>query len=121
MINLFGTDFVLNGVPLVGSMTIDDRDVILSGLLADGSAFSFDLNSTFTLDEDFFSPYATLTLFSTVLLGDCDLDGAVTFADIPPFIQILTSGGFLAEADVDQDGAVTFSDIGPFIEILIAG
>ena len=54
------------------------------------------------------------------ILGDVDQDGAVTFADIPAFIEILQSGGFLAEADANQDGEVNFSDIAAFIEILTA-
>lgn len=56
---------------------------------------------------------------STVLLGDVNLDGMVTFLDISPFIAILSAtGGFLAEADIDGNGVVNFLDIAPFIEIL---
>ena len=54
----------------------------------------------------------------TTVLGDCNLDGAVTFSDIAPFIAHLSSGTFLEEADCNQDDAVTFADIGPFISIL---
>ena len=69
-INLRGSNFVLDGVPLDGSLTIDDaftindRDVILSGVLADGSAFSFDLNTDFPPEtgEDFFRSDAILTV-----------------------------------------------------------
>ena len=53
-----------------------------------------------------------------VLLGDANLDGTVNFADIAPFIAILQSGAFLAEADTNEDGSVTFADIPPFIAIL---
>ena len=53
-----------------------------------------------------------------VLLGDVNLDGDVTFADIPSFISVLRSGIFQAEADIDGNGLVNFLDIGPFIEIL---
>ena len=102
--------------------TIDDRDVTLSGLLADGSPFSFDLNPRRSTEilGDFFDTRATLTvtLASAVLLGDCNLDGEVTFADIPSFIAVLAAGSFLAEADCNLDDEVTFADIGPFIAIL---
>jgi len=54
----------------------------------------------------------------TILLGDCDLDGAVTFEDISQFIGYLSFDIYLEEADCDQDGDVDFSDIDPFIEIL---
>lgn len=45
----------------------------------------------------------------------------VTFADIPSFIAILQADTFLEQADCNQDGAVDFADISAFIEILIAG
>ena len=54
----------------------------------------------------------------SVLLGDVNLDGVVTFLDISPFIAILSSGGFQAEADVNESGEVNFLDIAPFIAIL---
>ena len=54
------------------------------------------------------------------MLGDCDLDGDVDFLDISPFIAVLASNGFLAEADCNEDGVVTFLDIPPFIAILSA-
>ena len=53
-----------------------------------------------------------------VLKGDVNLDGSVTFLDISPFIQILSSNGFQLEADCDCDGDVDFLDISPFIDIL---
>ena len=58
---------------------------------------------------------------ATVIVGDCNLDGSVTFADIPSFIPILQAGTFLAEADCNEDGVVTFADIASFIAILQAG
>ena len=55
---------------------------------------------------------------SLVLLGDVNQDGVVDFFDISPFIDILSTGGFQAEADIDLNGVVNFFDISPFIEIL---
>ena len=55
---------------------------------------------------------------SDTLKGDVDLDGDVDFLDIAPFIAVLASGGFQAEADVDCSEVVDFLDIQPFIEIL---
>jgi len=123
-VNLFGSNFVLDGVLLDSSLTIgdaftiNDRDVILSGVFDDGSVFSFSLNSGYTEPSaDVFNPDATLTvtLTSTVLLGDVDQDGDVDFFDINPFIGLL-----LAQADINQDGEVTLLDIPPFIQILAA-
>ena len=55
-----------------------------------------------------------------VLLGDANCDKTVDFLDIAPFIAILTSGDFKAEADIDGSLAVDFLDIAPFIAILTA-
>ena len=52
------------------------------------------------------------------VLGDVDQDGAVTFADIAAFIEVLTTGVFLEQADCNQDGEVNFDDIPVFIELL---
>ena len=59
-VNVFGTQFVLDGTDITSAFnpnvpfTVNDRDVLLTGLLTDGSSFSFDLF--------YFSPGATLTL-----------------------------------------------------------
>ena len=130
-VNLFGSEFVLNGVLLDDSLTLGDaftivdRDVTLTGLFTDGTSFSFDLNSN---DDgsflDSFDPSATLTVTLgspvTTILGDVNQDGAVTFADIPSFIEVLQAGTLLAQADCNQDGVVDFADIPAFIAILLA-
>ena len=53
-----------------------------------------------------------------VLLGDVNQDGSVDFLDISPFIGVLSSNGFQAEADINEDGEVNFLDISPFIGVL---
>jgi len=73
-----------------------------------------DFGDEFIADLSFSSNFT----LAEVLLGDVDLSGDVTFADIPPFIQVLKSGVYQAEADVDQDGDVDFQDITPFVAIL---
>jgi hypothetical protein len=55
---------------------------------------------------------------ATPLLGDVNLSGTVDFLDITPFIAVLSSNGFQAEADCDQSAAVDFLDTTPFIAIL---
>ena len=124
MVNLMGTEFLIDGVPLDSlvageAFTINDRDVTLSGLLADGTPFSFELNSTVSFGEDFFAPDATLTVtLSGGLLGDVNKDGVVDFLDISPFISVLSTGGFQNEADIDSSGTVDLLDISPFIVLL---
>ncbi len=61
--------------------------------------------------------YATRTV-AAPLLGDVDLNGAVEFLDVFPFIDVLTAGRYQIEADCDESGSVNFSDISPFITIL---
>ena len=102
------------------AFTITNRDVTLSGLLADGEPFSFELNSADTPDDDFFDLDATVTvtLVSPVILGDVNQDSVVNFLDITPFIGVLSAGGFQSEADIDQNDVVNFLDITPFVEIL---
>ena len=66
-VNLVGTEFYLNGIELSDlelfePFMIADRDVTLTGLLADGNAFEFELNSRFSSNADFFDPGAILTV-----------------------------------------------------------
>jgi len=125
----FETDFSTDG----------DADVTISGgtfagfflnqgsVLADGSEFSFVLDTTVPEvpdggSGDFFGAGSTVsvTLIDTpdVLLGDVDLSGEVDFRDIVPFIALLSGNTFQAEADIDESGVVDFRDIVPFIRIL---
>ena len=57
----------------------------------------------------------------SVVLGDTNLDGEVNFLDISPFIQVLSTKGFLNEADINQSGNVDFLDVPAFINILVTG
>jgi len=58
-------------------------------------------------------------LNSISVLGDVNLDGVISFSDIPPFILLLIADDFQAEADTNQNGQVDFADIPPFIDLLI--
>ena len=125
-VNITGTEFFVDGNPMdnlqVGQpFVVADRDVMLTGVLADGEPFSFNLMATPSGTNDFFSTAATLTvtLDGPVVLGDLNLDGVVNFLDISPFIQVLTtSGGFQAEGDINESGTVDFLDISEFISLL---
>ena len=54
----------------------------------------------------------------SVLLGDVNLDGEVNLLDVAPFIALLNSGMFQAEADINGDGFVNLLDVASFIELL---
>ena len=67
--------------------------------------------------------YSNLTLSQVVsgLLCDVNMDGAVNFLDIAPFISALGDPTFNPEADCNEDGVDNFLDIAPFITILTGG
>ena len=117
-VNIRGTQFSLNGELLdelvVGeTFTITEPIQALTGILADGSSFSFG-GPVFSPD---FNP-ATLTVTLSSILGDVNVDGEVNFLDISPFIALLSAGNFQEEADIDGNGVVNFLDIAPFIRLL---
>jgi len=58
---------------------------------------------------------------TSVLRGDCNLDGVIDFGDIPAFIAVLGGGTNLDQADCNEDGAVDFGDIPSFVNILASG
>ncbi len=57
----------------------------------------------------------------SVLLGDCNGDGAVNLLDVEAFLNTLIEGQFLPEADINQDGVVNLLDVEPFVELLSGG
>lgn len=59
-----------------------------------------------------------LRITPDVLLGDVNLDGAVNLLDVAPFVELLSNGGFQAEADINQDGVVDLLDVAPFVDLL---
>jgi hypothetical protein len=66
-LNLFGRRFSLDGVPLntlvIGEpYVINERNLTLAGILADGSPFSYELGALTTLQANFFDPRAIVTV-----------------------------------------------------------
>lgn len=60
------------------------------------------------------------------LIGDVNLDGDVTFADVSELYSIMTGVGnpsaeSMAAADVNMDGDVTFADVSALYDFLIHG
>ena len=55
-----------------------------------------------------------------IVLGDTNQDGQVNLLDVGPFIELVSSGDYLAQADTNEDGAVNLLDIDPFI-VLVSG
>ena len=64
---------------------------------------------------------------TTLNWGDVNCDGSVNFADINPFVLLLSNpsawqdaypGCPLLNGDINTDGSVNFSDINPFVHLL---
>ena len=120
-VHLFGSNFAIDGVLLDNliageAFTIRDRNVTLSGLFADGSAFSIDLedNLAFAVFLNYFSHSSTLTvtLGSPLMIGDFDSDGDVDGDDVDFYIGNLDqpATGDLTQLDLNGDGDVTIAD-----------
>jgi len=62
--------------------------------------------------------FAVVSGATSVLRGDCNLDGVTDFGDIPAFVGALSGGTNLDQADCNADGAVDFGDIPSFVDIL---
>ena len=101
-----------NGIDGFGTTVSGAGDVNGDGL------GDFIVSADMFRDINFVRVFASKILDPLPILGDADLDGTVTFADIPAFIEVLTSGIFLEEADCNADCEVNFDDIPAFIEIL---
>jgi hypothetical protein len=83
-INLLGSEFLLNGAPISGlalnsPFLLTTRNATLSGVLLDGTAFSYVLSST-NSSSPYFDAGATLKL-TLLLAGDHNRDGTVDAAD----------------------------------------
>lgn len=97
----------------VEALTITDRNVTLSGVLADGSAFAFDLNSAFVPGTDFFATLATLTVTLVPCRADINADSAIDAGDVTLFVNAFNASN--PAADIDANGSIDFADVTDFI------
>ncbi len=146
-VNLSGTDFAIDGVPITGlavgsPFEIVDRNVTLSGTLSDGATFSNFLDSTTPIGDLDFGPFAsqaeleavpgfaaagpsgttvTVTLVAPTVLGDFDADGDVDADDIDFYSGNigLDASGSLGQLDLDGDGLVSLADHDTHIMTLV--
>jgi hypothetical protein len=58
---------------------------------------------------------------SELLLGDVNLDGEVNGLDVDPFVEVLLSGPYQAEADMNGDQVVNGLDVDPFVAAVVGG
>ncbi len=102
----FGTFFAPNG-----DVTVENFADITGRVFAGGNVIIEDVDILSVED---------VVVVSTDELGDANLDGAVNFLDLAPFINLLATNTYLAEADCNQDGSLNFLDIVSFIQLLTA-
>ena len=105
------------------------------GTITQDFSLSFGLSANVPLVRDFdgdgqldvsvsHSEGIQVTLFlecREALFGDVNQDGQVNLLDVQPFVDLLTSGGYLLEADIRRDNTVDLLDVGGFVEILSGG
>ena len=107
-----------------GQAIVGINDFFFNGDVTDGipnsEIIEVSLQSPFASGNAVDVVFQRVLILPAFILGDCDQDGDVDFADIPAFIQVLAAGGFLEQADCNRDGVVNFSDIPVFISILQA-
>ena len=53
-----------------------------------------------------------------VVVGDVNGDGRIDLLDINPFVEAISSSGFIDEADINRDGVVNLLDVNPMITLL---
>lgn len=111
-VNLFGSGFLIDGLPAnlfiqpTQFITDDALGAVLSGVLADGTPFSFDFSGDDSLSSD-----ALLTLTQVFNLpGDYNADGAVDVADYTVWRDSLGLTGTFFPADGNRDGQVNEAD-----------
>ena len=113
----------------VRSATPQDAALFAAEAGAGRIAGHFDRNTFFNLNgagsdiQTLDNEQLALNIFEFIttpgtLLGDVNTDGVVDFLDIQPFIDLLSSETFQAQADIDGNGIVNFFDISGFIAIL---
>jgi cyclophilin family peptidyl-prolyl cis-trans isomerase len=108
--------FTVFGTVTAGMDVVDAIQSLTAFDLTGGNPSPF--SSVPLINDTDFVVLNSITVVAAAMPGDVNLDSSVNFLDISPFISVLASGGYQAEADIDQSGAVAFLDITPFIALL---
>jgi hypothetical protein len=110
--NVFGTAFALDGVNIAGlqigvPVEIRQRDLVLSGVLANDQPFDFYLESQFVFfrpfsSPDFFEATASVTVTLVNNPGDYDGNGRVDDADYLVWQAAMWTGDLAADGNYDR-------------------
>ena len=111
---------ILDKTPAMGAGAgmLDTFSVDLAG---SGNTIEIRMSAEFSFEAFAFDNIQICTEDGEVLLGDVNLDGSVDLQDVAPFVNLITSGTFQAEADINQDGVVNLQDVAPFVTLLTGG
>lgn len=127
--NIYGTSFQIDGVELTGlvlneQFVVSDRNVVLTGILADGSPFEFDLDSTGHGSSDYFHRDSILTVTlvdppAEPCLADVNGDGMLSPADFSAWINAFSTMGLAC--DQNSDGVCSPADFSAWVANYLAG
>ena len=103
-------------VNLDGTVDTADRQIVLDNLSNGGVWTTGDVNNDGVVDE------LDLEIVDgqLPLLGDINGDGAVTFGDLGPLLDIIFGAPTQVEADINGDGVVSFGDLGPLLDLVFS-
>lgn len=96
-------------------------EIIFSGFNHLGCGFDDEMDSFGIWSFGSFPANVTIdnvTFLPNIVTGDVNGDGTVNLLDVSPFVDLLTSGGFLSAADINGDGLVNLLDVQGFVELL---
>ena len=127
---LFLPDFfdllAANGnMPLLQGQSVQLKTVVTGAMPGDLVDFLITIHNE-DLSECCTRPHDVLALEcedadgqnNMILLGDMNVDGVVDLIDVQPFVELLSSGVFMANGDVNEDGAFDLNDVAPFVGLL---
>ena len=102
-----------------GAMWTTGGSFELSGTIGQPDAGFVMSGGAFELTGGFWSGAAA----PAICRGDCNCDGLIDFADIDPFVAVLSGGTpcSVDNCDVNGDGVIDFNDIDPFVALLSSG
>ena len=109
-----------------GDMWTTGGDYELSGTVGQPDAGPVMTGGDFALTGGFW----VVPTGPTICVGDVNCDGFISFADINPFVLMLSNFTAWEQAypgcpwqngDVNDDGTVGFADINPFVALMTSG
>ncbi|MEM7454398.1 MAG: hypothetical protein AAF456_08575 [Planctomycetota bacterium] len=112
-----GEPVVVNSTIVVGQCSEIDFASLVNGLAVQGAGSNTDWVNTGAGFEVEITVSVSIT--NEFMAGDMNGDGAITLADVGPFVDAINSGVYNFVADINRDGASDLLDIGFFVDMLL--